>query len=678
MEGDILFDDRELSWLKFNERVLDESSRNDVPFCERLLFFHIFQTNLDEFFKVRVGSIIDRMEYCEELKNQLALIRLKVQELNLKRVAIWHELTAELSKQNIFLKGVADWTKEDKRAAAKAFGEQLEPIISTSIIGKHRTSPFIRDKQTYLAVRMVRKNSRDNRMRLGLVACYSPLMSSLMTLAEKNCFATADDVIRANVKDVFSDWNIKEISLFRVTRNADINPDSEYDDEEDYREFMAKLMKRRRRLNPVRLEVEPRISKSLLKMLTSLVDIEIDGVCKLECPFDFAFIGELRDMLRNHPELFYQKFSPAKNRVFDRNMSIFDQIRERDRLLIYPYDSMQPLLAMLHAAAEDPDVIAIRMTLYRVAQHSQVVEALVDAAENGKEVQVLVELKARFDEENNIEWSRQLEQAGCQVIYGLDGYKVHSKLCQIIRKEGTVLRQYTQIGTGNFNEKTARLYTDFALFTTNGLIGRDVALVFRSLALGKVPDAMKTLLVSPNGLRNRVVEMIDTQIALAKRGKPAYIGLKMNAITDKVLISKLYEASQAGVKIDLVVRGICSLVPQAPGISENIRVISIVGRFLEHSRIYIFGTGHNAALYISSADFMTRNTVRRVEVAAPVLDGKTKEEILKCFNIMLQDNCQAHELDANSVYHRKMAQKEEKKLCSQDEFCRIFSLGATK
>ena len=678
MEAKLLFEDRELSWLKFNERVLGESSRNDVPFCERLLFFHIFQTNLDEFFKVRVGSIVDRMDFCDELKSQLTVIRAKVQELNRSRTAIWHELVSELSRQNVFLKEMNDWTKEDKHAAAKAFAEQLEPIVSTLIIGKHRTVPFIRDKQTYMALRMVKKNSRDNRIRLGLVACYSSVMNCLIPLAKENSFATTDEVIRANAKEIFNDWNIKEISLFRVTRNADINPDSEYDDEEDYREFMARMMKKRRRLNAVRLEVEPCISKSLLKMLTSLIEIEQHGVCKVECPFDFAFIDELRDLLRNRPELFYPRFSPAKNRVFNRSRDVFGQIREKDRLLVYPYDSMQPFLMMLHAAAEDPDVIAIRMTLYRVARHSQVVEALVDAAENGKEVQVLVELKARFDEENNIEWSRQLEHAGCQVIYGLDGYKVHSKLCQIIRKEGNVLRQYTQIGTGNYNEKTARLYTDFALFTTNAAIGRDVALVFRSLALGKVPDAMKTLLVSPRSLRERVVEMIDAQIAIAKRGKPAYIGLKMNAITDKILIAKLYEASRAGVRIDLVVRGICSLVPQVKGLSENISVISIVGRFLEHSRVYIFGAGRSSLVYISSADFMTRNTMRRVEIAAPVLDIKAKEEILNCFRIMLHDNCQAHGLDSHSNYHLKTVGKEEEKLCSQDEFCRIYSSGAAK
>ncbi|MGN0854189.1 MAG: polyphosphate kinase 1 [Kiritimatiellia bacterium] len=678
MNGEVVFEDRELSWLKFNERVLDESARKDVPFCERLLFFHIFQTNLDEFFKVRVGSLIDRMEYCPELRAQLAAVRAKVQQLNAKRTAIWRELTAELAGQKVFVKGIAEWTKEDRREAAKAFGSRLEPVISTSIIGKHRTSPFIRDKQTYFALRIVRKNGRDARIRLGLVACCLPQASSLIPLVGENRFATVEDAIRANVKEMFGDWTIKELVLFRVTRSADINPDSEYDDEEDYREFMARLMKKRRRLNAVRLEVEPGISKSLLKMLVALVGIDAEGVCEVAHPFDFAFIDELRDILRNRTELFYPKFSPAKDRVFDRGGDIFGQIREKDRLLAYPYDSMQPFLMMLHAAAEDPDVIAVRMTLYRVARHSQVVEALVEAAENGKEVQVLVELKARFDEENNIEWSRQLERAGCQVIYGLDGYKVHSKLCQIIRKEGNVLRQYTQIGTGNYNEKTSRLYTDFALFTTNAAIGHDAALVFRALALGKVPDAMKTLLVSPNGLRNRVVELIDGQMQLAQRGRRAYIGLKMNAITDKVLIAKLYEASRAGVKIELIVRGICSLVPQVRGLSENIRVVSVVGRFLEHSRVYIFGAGGNSAVYIASADFMTRNTVRRVEIAAPVLDKAVKTQILDGFRLMLRDNCQAHELGPDSVYRRRTVQEGEKPLRSQDEFCRLYAKGAAK
>ncbi|MGN0851938.1 MAG: polyphosphate kinase 1 [Kiritimatiellia bacterium] len=673
MEEEMPLEDRELSWLKFNERVLDESSRTDVPLCERLQFFHIFQTNLDEFFKVRVGSMLDKIEYCPELEAALSAIRAKVRELNLKRAAIWRELMRELAGQGIVVKGVADWSKEDRRAAAKAFGGQLEPVVSTSIIGKHRTSPFIRDRQTYLALRMVRKNSRDARIRLGLVACYSPLMGSLIPLADPNAFAVADDVVRANAKAMFGDWSIKEISLFRVTRNADIDPDSEYDDEEDYREFMARMMKKRRRLDAVRLEVEPGTSKALLKMLAALVGIETDGVCRVECPFDSAFVGELHDVLRNRTELFYPKFSPGKKRVFDRRRDVFEQIRKKDRLLAYPYDAMQPFLAMLHAAAEDPDVISIRMTLYRVAPHSQVVEALLEAAENGKEVQVLVELKARFDEENNIEWSRRLEHAGCQVIYGLNGYKVHAKLCQIVRKEANVLRQYTQIGTGNYNEKTSRLYTDFALFTVDAAIGRDVARVFRALALGKVPEAMKTLLVAPHGLRSGIVGLIEGQIRLARRAKPAYIGLKMNAITDKLLIAKLYEASQAGVRVELIVRGICRLVPRVPGLSENISVMSIVGRFLEHSRVYIFGAGGKAAVYISSADFMTRNTVRRVEVAAPILDGAVRDEIVACFRIMLQDNLQAHDLDADSVYTRRTAGGAAAPLCAQDEFCRLYA-----
>lgn len=675
MQTNDVFEDREISWLKFNERVLGESAREDVPFCERLLFFHIFQTNLDEFFKVRVGTIIDRMEYLPELSKQLTAIKTKVDALNVRRTEIWHGLVAQTRAENVEIRPLKEWTKEDRRAATAVFRENLEPIISTSIIGKHRTSPFIHDRQTYLAVRLARKGGRDEHMRLGLVSCYSPLMSSLIGLADKTAFTTADMVVRANIKSMFADWAVKEVGMFRVTRSADLNPDTEYDDEQDYREFMARLMKRRRRLNAVRIEVEPGISKTLLNMLMSLVDIDESAVYKLECPFDFAFVSEIRDMLRNRPNLFYPKFSPAKNRVFERRRDIFDQIRESDRLLAYPYDSIQPFLTMLHDAAEDPAVIAIRMTLYRVAQHSQVVEALVAAAENGKEVQVLVELKARFDEENNIEWSRQLERSGCQVIYGLDGYKVHSKLCQIIRKEGRVLRQYTQIGTGNYNEKTSKLYTDFALFTVNGAIGRDVALVFRALALGKVPEAMKTLLVSPFGLRDRVSALMDGEICRAKTGKPAYIGLKMNAITDKVLIGKLYEASRAGVKIDLLVRGICSLEPEIAGMSENIRVVSIVGRFLEHSRVYVFGCGSSASVYIASADFMTRNTIRRVEVAVPVLSNPVKDEILAYFRIMLKDNCQAHQLGADLTYRRRTPAEGEAMLNAQNELCRLCARG---
>lgn len=381
---------------------------------------------------------------------------------------------------------------------------------------------------------------------------------------------------------------------------------------------------------------------------------------------DLSFLFQIQDKLRNIPELFYNKRIPQNSSRFRKGTSIIEQIKEKDKLLSYPYESMKPFLEMLREAANDPDVISIKMTLYRMARQSKVVETLIEAAENGKEVLVLVELKARFDEENNIEWSRKLEDAGCQVIYGLDGYKVHSKLCLITRKMQGKLEYITQVGTGNYNEKTARLYTDFCLMTTNMEIGRDASAIFAALAMGETVESSKHLLVAPNCLQNRILEMIEEEIKHAKNGKEAYIGVKINSLTDKKIIDRLILASQAGVKIEMIVRGICCLIPGVKGKTENIRVISIVGRYLEHSRVYIFGCGERQKIYIASADYMTRNTLRRVEVAAPIYDPELRSVLDEMFVTMLSDNQQARELQADGNYKRVLAEGTE--LNSQEYF----------
>ena len=430
---------------------------------------------------------------------------------------------------------------------------------------------------------------------------------------------------------------------------------------------MVELIKKRKKLAPLRLELSRDMDDTIVKTLCNYLDIDTRQVFRSFAPLDLSFVFRLQDCLRTKPELFFEKRIPQPSPEFDLDKPILPQIREKDKLLSYPFESMKPFLRMLHEAANDKSVIAIKMTLYRLSRQSKVVEALIEAAENGKEVFVMIELKARFDEENNIEWSRRLEEAGCRVVYGLDGYKVHSKLCLITRKTDAGVEYYTQIGTGNYNEKTSRLYTDLSYMTSRVEIGLEAADVFQALDKGETVKETRHLLVAPNCLQNKVLTMIEEEIHRAKAGEEAYIGLKMNSLTDKKIIDKLIRASEAGVKIDMVIRGINCLIPQVPGRTDNIRVISIVGRFLEHSRIYIFGCGERKKIYIASADFMTRNTVRRVEVATPIYDPEIAQRLEEMFITMLSDNQKAREEDEEGNYHL-IYRQEDTPLNSQEFF----------
>ena len=463
-----------------------------------------------------------------------------------------------------------------------------------------------------------------------------------------------------------------------MTRNADIDADALYEEDIDYREFMAELIKRRKRLAPVRLELSRELDGEIVRALCKHMDVNKDHVFRNNSPLDLSFLFGIEDILRQKTELFYERRIPQRSASIASDRPVLDQIREGDKLLSYPYESMKPFLTMLQEAANDESVVSIKMTLYRVAKQSKIVETLIEAAENGKDVLVLVELKARFDEENNIEWSRRLEEAGCNVIYGLDGYKVHSKLCLIQRIENGHAAYTTQIGTGNYNEKTARLYTDLSVMTHDQAIGREAAEVFRTLSMGETVQETEHLLVAPHCLQNRVLEMIDEEIARARDGEDAYIGVKINSLTDKAIIDRLVQASCEGVKIDLIVRGICCLIPGVPGATENIRVISVVGRFLEHSRIYIFGRGARAKVYIASADFMTRNTLRRVEVAAPIRDEKLKEEIVAMFDLLLADNVQAREMQADGSYVRRQPMGEEARNAQEIFYQQAYERAAGK
>ena len=478
----------------------------------------------------------------------------------------------------------------------------------------------------------------------------------------------AEELILHYIPRVFNGYQIKAKSLIRVTRNADIDADALYDEDLDYREFMADLIKRRKKLSPVRLELSREMDGDVVETLCKYLDLDSTHVFRSQAPLDLSFVFQIQDILRKNPELFYEKRVPQKSPLLQEGRSLIEQIKEEDKMLSYPYESIRPFLRLLSEAAEDENVISIKMTLYRLAKQSKVVEALIEAAENGKEVVVLVELRARFDEENNIEWSRRLEAAGCQVIYGLEGCKVHSKLCLITRKAEGRVEYITQIGTGNYNEKTSRLYTDLSLMTANVDIGLEASAVFQALSKGEVVERSDKLLVAPKCLQNRVLDMIDGEISRAQNGEDAYIGLKLNSLTDKKIIDKLIEASCAGVKVDMIIRGIACLIPGVEGSTENIRIISIVGRFLEHSRIYIFGRGERAKYYIASADFMTRNTVRRVEVAAPVLQEDLKQRLQSIFDTMLGDNQKAREACSDGEYRHVSPEPGAEPLNSQEYF----------
>ena len=648
---------RELSWLKFNERVLEEAENTEVPLCERMNFVSIYQSNLDEFFRVRVGSLQDQMLVNKKIRDnktkmtseeQIKAILKVVKKLNKRKDAAYKKLMDKVAEYGITLVDFTTAKPDEKKFLEQYFNHEIVPLSSPTIVGKRQPFPFLRNQEIYAVVVL---QTRSGKERIGIIPCTNNMVERLIELpGGKGRYILSENIVLHYIGKVFKGYKVIGKSLIRVVRNADIDADALYDEDLDYREFMADLMKERKKLSPVRLDMSREIDGSVVESLCRYLDVSPERVFRSEAPLDLSFIFTIQDHLRMNPELFYERRVPQKSASFRDGVSILKQIEEEDKLLSYPYESIRPFLNMLNEAAEDDSVISIKMTLYRLAKQSKIVEALCEAAENGKEVVVLVELRARFDEENNIRWSRMLEKAGCQIIYGLEGFKVHSKLCLITKKGKDGIEYITQIGTGNYNEKTARLYTDLSLMTVDEKIGMDAARVFQALTKGETVEESDHLLVAPKCLQNRIIEMIEEEIRHKKNGEDAYIGLKLNSLTDKRIIDKLTEASQAGVHIDMIIRGISCLIPGVKGQTENIRIISIVGRFLEHSRIYIFGCGERRKYYISSADFMTRNTVKRVEVAAPVYAPAIKERIQGIFDLMLSDNKKAREEDSEGNY----------------------------
>ena len=650
---------RELSWLKFNERVLNEAGNPKVPLAERLTFVSIYQSNLDEFYRVRVGTLMDQMDVSEVVREnktnmtseeQVKAIIRATRELEEKKTVIYEQLMGELEPKGIRLINFNKLSAEEGKILEEYFDREIAPYLSANIVSKQQPFPFLKNKDIY-AVALL--ESKGGKTRTAIIPCSNNVFRRLIDIpTRKGTFLLAEELILQFLPKFFKNYSVKEKSLIRVTRNADIDTEMIYDEDLDYRDAMENLIKERKRMNPVRMEFTGTLNKKMMHALCKTIHVEKEHVFRSEVPLDLSFVFAIQSYLKNTNagELFYPRRTPRPTPQLNDKESLIPQILEKDVLLSYPFESMKSFINLLYEAAEDESVVSIKMTLYRLANKSQIVDALVEAAENGKEVVVLVELRARFDEENNIEYSRKLEEAGCRVIYGLNGYKVHSKLCLISRKTEQGVSYVTQIGTGNYNEKTSALYTDLSLITGNQEIGKEAAEVFAALLRGETVEETHLLLVAPKCLQNKVLDMIEEEIQHVKNGEEGYIGIKINSLTDKVIISKLVEASQAGVKIEMIVRGICCLIPGVKGYTENITVISIVGRFLEHSRIYRFGTKERENVYIASAEFMTRNTLRRVEVAAPVLDERLKNQLAWMFETMMKDDEKGKCLTEKGIY----------------------------
>lgn len=666
---------RELSWLKFNERVLDEAGNPRVPLAERLTFVSIYQSNLDEFFRVRVGTLMDQMESSEVVREnktnmtseeQVKAILKTTRELDQKKTVIYEQLMGELEPKGIRLINFNRLSAEEGKLLETYFDHEIAPYLSSYIVSKQQPFPFLNNKDIYAVALLATKGGKS---RTAVIPCSNTVFKRLIDIpTRKGTFMLSEELILHFLPKMFANYEVKAKSLLRITRNADIDTETVYDEDLDYREAMENLIKQRKRMNPVRMELSRELDKKMIRALCRDIHIEKEHVFLSRVPLDMSFVFALQGYLKNtnQEELFYQRRSPRMTPQIDDKSSLIPQIMEKDVLLSYPFESIKPFINLLNEAARDDSVVSIKMTLYRLANKSQIVDALVEAAENGKEVVVLVELRARFDEESNISYSRILEEAGCRVIYGLNGFKVHSKLCLISRKTEEGVSYITQIGTGNYNEKTSALYTDLSLITANQEIGKEAAEVFAALLRGETIEETNLLLVAPKCLQNKVLAMIDDEIAQVKNGQEGYVGIKMNSLTDKVIIDKLIEASQAGVRIELIVRGICCLIPEVPGYTENIKVVSIVGRFLEHSRIYRFGAKDREKVYIASADLMTRNTVRRVEVAAPILDKKVREYLSWMFETMMNDDEKGRRLTAKGTYVERNINKV--KLNSQELF----------
>lgn len=648
---------RELSWLKFNQRCMWQAKDPSNPLLERLRFLSIFTSNLDEFFMVRVGSLIDMLplgtKYRDDKTGQTAQEQLDeiydiVRALYQERDRIYRDLENELRKNGVFRLQYDELTISEQEYVENYFSNSILPMLSPMLVDAQHPFPHLKNKGIEICVRLHREGSDEDCFAMLPVPANLPTVVYLPGANVR--YIGMEDLLLELVDVVFDTYKVVEKIQISVTRNADIHAeDEDCEKNEDFRKVMQKLLKDRRRLAPLRLEITSKPSPALYDFLKERLLLKDSQIFYTAGPLSMEYAYELDKRMhqRQKEHMLFSSYAPKMPQDVQSNESMFDQIKTRDRLLSFPYESIKPFLRLLDEAAKDPDVVSIQITIYRLAGKSKLVKSLCQAAENGKKVTVLIELRARFDEQNNIDWSKEFEKSGCTIMYGMPNYKVHSKICLITRKEKGQLVRYTQVGTGNYNEKTSKLYTDLSLMTADPEIGADAALFFRNMGIGNLKGTYQKLLVAPNELKPKILEKIQEE---TKKGKEGYLFFKLNSLTDKDIIRSLRDASCEGVQVEMLVRGICCLVPRVPGETENIEVRSIVGRYLEHSRIYMFGRGEQSEMYIASADFMTRNTQRRVEIACPVLDSEIRKRIIEIKELQWSDDLKSMSLQPSGEY----------------------------
>lgn len=668
---------RELSWLRFDNRVLDEAFDETVPLFERLKFVSIFESNLDEFLMVRVGGLSDLAELKKQpvdnksnmtASEQVDAVMAEMPGLLTRWESIFKSIEGKLDTLGVHRARINSLTPEERTFVTRYFQAYVSPVISPLVIDPRHPFPNLRNGALYLACGL--DGATDEESLLGLIEIPASMnrVVEIPSPTGTYSYILLEDVILACLDSCFGSYKPLDRALIRVTRNADIDPDGEgVEEEEDYRQHMKRILKKRLRLQPVVLAVSGSLEKATLKTIRKALELSRRSVFTCDIPLDLGYVfgieGKIPEHLRN--ELLFTPFRPQPNPTIDMTRSIREQVLQHDKLLFYPYEAMNPFLDLVHEAAYDPECISLRITLYRVAKQSRLCESLIDAAENGKEVTVLMELRARFDEQNNIEWAERLEEAGCTVIYGSEGFKCHSKICQLTYREGMALTRLTLLGTGNFNEKTAKLYSDFMLMTAHPGIGEDANLFFRNLSLGNLRGDYRFLGVAPVGLKPLIMRGLDREIQRALAGEPARVFFKLNSLTDREVIDKIAEASCAGVRVDMIIRGISCLKPGVPGKTENVHVRSIVGRFLEHARVYAFGVDSDM-IYLSSADMMTRNTEHRVEIAFPVLDPTCRALVHEYMGMQLRDNVKARSLTSDGTWVPVERKEDEKPFNSQE------------
>lgn len=659
--------DRELSWLKFNERVLNEVKNKDMPLLERLKFLEIYTNNLDEFYMVRVGTIFDMNIFKPDKRDsrsnmtpaeQLAAINHEVRKLEKTKVLYYKDIMSDLEEIKIHHMNIEILGNKDKEYLKSYFELRVFPFLTPMVIGKQHPFPHIPNKELHVLVSLSRKDKGF----FGIIPIPSNLERVIYLNNKKTRYILLEDLISYYCSDIFTNYHMKSKAVIAVTRSADIDPDDDmFEKHDDYIEHMKKVLKMRGRLHPLRIEAYGELPEDLADFITKKLDMDRKNIFSDSVPLNLKYFYEIIDNIPKEirEKHTYGKYVPAKANMFYPGTSVVKQIQQQDKMLFFPYESIDPFLQLLKECSEDKETVSIKITIYRLAKNAKIVDYLCKAAENGKEVLVLMELRARFDEANNINYSQKLEDAGATVIYGMENYKVHSKICLITRKTHKGVSYITQIGTGNYNETTSKIYTDFSLMTASREIGEDAVMFFQNITMFNLNGVYNHLLVSPTSLKSTILDKIKNETRKAENGQSCGIFMKMNSLTDRDVINALKDASVAGVPVFLLIRGICCIRPGVEGKTENIHIESIVGRFLEHTRIYLFGDISDVSqqwdidLYISSADMMTRNTERRVEVAVPVYDNDIRRKILKIIAVLKRDNVNAQILMSNDVYKEK-------------------------